>query len=42
MAVAETATRVNGMSLGKVVATVPKDESDDRHNRRSSTVGQAT
>ena len=26
----------------KVIIAVPKDESDDRHNRRSSAVGQAT
>ena len=40
--IAETTIRVNRLSWGKIMTTIPKDESDDRHNRRSSTVGQAT
>ena len=39
MAIAETVIGINGMRFGRVVAFVPEDESNDRHDRRSSTVG---
>jgi hypothetical protein len=42
MTVTETRIVVNKLGLGKAMTAVPKDESDNRHNRRSSTVGQAT